>query len=218
MRGPEVNWHLVGASFGTRKHTTRRRFTSEPGTRAHGQPRSHGESGISARLFLLLAHGAGHDPAEVEVLSHRKNRGVKSTILQTPGTWADMGGMAGPLGAQGTRNVPRTFSPRVSGNGWSSGNAKTRQGTFSGLPGRTVPPKQRVPGPLMVSQVAHGPSQSARLLGRKKHFGPAHVEAWHARMHRKSLQSMRAWTLTWTKMRFTHRRTFTYMQACILDA
>ena len=39
MRGPEVNWHLVGASFGTRKQTTRRRFASEPRTRAHGQPR-----------------------------------------------------------------------------------------------------------------------------------------------------------------------------------
>ena len=34
MRGSEVKWHLVGASFDIRKHHTRRRFTSDPGTRA----------------------------------------------------------------------------------------------------------------------------------------------------------------------------------------
>ena len=34
MRGSEVKWHLVGASFDIRKHHTRRWFTSDPGTRA----------------------------------------------------------------------------------------------------------------------------------------------------------------------------------------
>ena len=58
MPGSEVNRHLVGASFGTRKHPTRRRFTSEPGTRAHGQPRQSRESVLrtenSFEIFFLV--------------------------------------------------------------------------------------------------------------------------------------------------------------------
>ena len=41
-----------------------------------------------------------------------------------------MGAMAGPLGARGVRNAPRTFWAPTSGNGRASGNAKTAH--FSG--------------------------------------------------------------------------------------
>ena len=43
--------------------------------------------------------------------AHRKQRGVKTTIAEPPGTSADMGGMAGPHVAQRPRNAARVFLP-----------------------------------------------------------------------------------------------------------
>ena len=82
-------------------------------------PRSPAEQSISARRAQ-----------DFYARPQRKQRGVKSTIPQTPGTWPDMGAMAGPLGARGVRNAPRTFWAPTSGNGRASGNAKTAH--FSG--------------------------------------------------------------------------------------